>query len=445
MKVSIVSVNRLTLPEPVLPLGAAVVGAVLRERGHQVRVLDLCHEESPGEAIVSHLTGFGPDLVGISLRNLENNQMLGNRSFLEAARQVVERVRSASSCPIVLGGAGYSLFPGELLEALDVPYGLAGEAEDSLPALVRCIERREEPRRVPGACYRTDDDAVVTPLAKQREFTSRALPAFDLLDCQRYLTEGAVIPFEGKRGCDLGCVFCPESADPEGARPKPVARAVDEIERATRHLGTNRLFFTDGVFQYPPEHALALCREIAERRLDLRWSAGVNPRGLSRKLLAAMKQAGCVGVGLGLDAVTDGMLRSYRKGFDRDDIERAVHDLRAVGIPFAVFMLFGGPGETPDSVSEALTVLDSLARGAPVFLALGLRVFKGTPLESRARDEGLIGPGHDMLAPTYYLSRELDESLLDRLEEYCASRPGWFALPNLVNLSPSEFRSALRG
>jgi radical SAM superfamily enzyme YgiQ (UPF0313 family) len=45
-----------------------------------------------------------------------------------------------------------------------------------------------------------------------------------------------------------------------------------------------------------------------------------------------MKGAGCIGVGLGLDAVTDRMLASYRKGFDPDDIERAVRDLRAVGI-----------------------------------------------------------------------------------------------------------------
>jgi hypothetical protein len=79
-----------------------------------------------------------------------------------------------------------------------------------------------------------------------------------------------------------------------------------------------------------------------------------------------------------------------------------------------------------------------------VFLALGLRVFKGTPLEASARRDGFIEAGHDMLAPTYYLSRELDESLLERLEARCAARPRWFTLPSLVNLSSAEVRSLSR-
>jgi hypothetical protein len=421
-----------------------VAAAVLRAEGHEVRLLDLCHEEFPGEAIVSHLTTWEPELVGISLRNLENNQMIGNRSYLSEAKQVVERVRSASSAPIVLGGAAYSLFPGEFLEALDVEYGIAGEAEDALPALVRCIERQAAPHGVAGACYRSDDDAIVCSAAKLSDLADATFPAFDLVDCAGYVTQGAVIPFESKRGCELGCTFCPESADRDGARLKSVAQAVDEIERAVREVGTNRLFFTDGIFQYPPDHAMALCREIARRRVDVRWSAGVNPVGLSRELLAAMKEAGCVGVGLGLDAVTDRMLQSYRKGFDPGDIERAVRDLRAVAIPFAIFTLFGGPGESGDSVSEALDFLDARVHDEMVFLALGLRVFKATPLEASARRDGLIEAGHDMLAPTYYLSRELDASLLDRLEAYCATRPRWFTLPSLANLSPSELRALAR-
>lgn len=444
MKVSIVSVNRQKFPEPVLPLGAAAVAGVLRADGHEVRVLDLCHAEAPDDAVVSHLRDFEPELVGISLRNLENNQMLGHRSYLDEAKRVVERVRSATSSPILLGGAGYSLFPGELLEAFDVPYGFAGEAEHALPALVRCIARGDAPRGVPGACYRDRGEVRVSEAAKVRQFPPELLPAFDLVDCATYVEQGAAIPFESKRGCNLSCSFCPESADREGARLKPVGQAVDEIERAVREVGTSRLFFTDGVFQHPPSHALALCRELTRRGLDLRWSAGVNPVGLSRELLEAMKRAGCIGVGLGLDAVTDRMLRSYQKGFGRDDIERAVRDLREVGIPFSVFMLFGGPGETRASVSEALAWLDALIRDEMVFLAMGLRVFRGTPLEGIARREGRLESGRDLLGPTYYLSGELDETLLEALEAHCGPRPRWFTLPTLANLSAAELGALFR-
>ncbi|MGQ9572124.1 MAG: B12-binding domain-containing radical SAM protein [Dehalococcoidia bacterium] len=438
MKISIISVNRERIPDPLLPIGPALVAATLRAEGHDVRILDLCHQSEPAAAILSHLTAWQPELVGISLRLLENNQMMAERCYLDDAAGVVEQVRSVSSCPMVLGGAAYSLYPAEVLQALDVPYGLAGEAECSLADLVRCIEIGQPPTTVPGACYRAGRRVIVNGLAKVHRFPGLPIPAYDLVDCHKYIGENAVLPVESKRGCDLACSFCPESADKEGARLKPASLTVDEIEQLTKQVGTNRLFFTDGVFQYPPEHAMAVCQEMIRRQLDAHWLAGINPAGLSRRLLAAMREAGCVGVALGLDAVTDGMLKSYNKGFTQADIAQTLADLRAVGMPFAIYVLFGGPGETLDSVRDALNFLDTVARDKTVFIGMGIRVYKGTALERTARQEGFIKPRHNMLQPTYYLSRELDESLLDRLEEYCQARPGWFTDASLMAALPQR-------
>jgi radical SAM superfamily enzyme YgiQ (UPF0313 family) len=436
MKISIISVNRERIPDPVLPIGPAIVAAGLRAEGHEVCILDLCHQKETGPAIVSHLTTWQPDLVGISLRLVENNQMTGHRSYLQEAKQVVEHVKKVSSCPVVLGGAGYSLFPREVLRFLDVPYGLAGEAENSVTALVRCIETGQPPSGVPGACYRAGRRVAVNGLAKVHDFGGLPSPAYDLVDCRKYVDENAVLPIESKRGCDLACSFCPETVDREGTRLKPVTSTVDEIEQLREQVGTNRLFFTDGVFHYPPEHAMALCGEMIRRQLDVRWLAGINPVGLSRRMLEAMREAGCVGVSLGLDAATDGMLRSYNKGFTQADIVRTLADLRAVGMPFAIYMLFGGPGETLDSVRRSFDFLDATVPDKTVFMGMGIRVFRGTALERTARREGIIKPRQNMLLPVYYLSGSLDESLLERLEEYCQSRPGWLTTASLMASLP---------
>ncbi len=436
MKISIISVNRERIPNPLLPIGPAIVAASLRAGGHEVRVLDLCHQKEAGPAIATHLMTWQPDLVGISLRQVENNQMIGHRSYLEEAKQVAEQVKGVCSCPIVVGGAGYSLFPGEALRFLDVPYGLAGEAEHSVTALVRCIETGQPPSDVPGACYRAGQRVIVNGPARVRSFSGLPSPAYDLLDCRRYVDENAALPIESKRGCALRCSFCPENAYREGPRLKPPTFTVDEIERLTKQAGTNRLFFTDGVFHYPPEHAMALCGEIIRRQVDVRWQAGVSPVGLSRRMLEAMKEAGCVGVALGLDAATDGMLKSYRKAFTQADIVLTLANLRAVGMPFAIYMLFGGPGETLDSVRRSLDFLDAQAPDKTVFISMGIRVFKGTALERTARREGLIKRRQNMLLPIYYLSGSLDESLLDRLEEYCQTHTGRFTTASLMASLP---------
>ncbi len=436
MKISIISVNRERIPDPLLPIGPAIVAASLRADGHEVRLLDLCHERDAGAAVASHLTSWRPELVGISLRQLENNQMIGHRSYLEETKQVVDLVKGLSPCPIVVGGSGYSLFPREALRFLDVPHGLAGEADQSVTALVHCIETGRSPSDVPGACYRAGGRVLANDPAKVHSFDGLPNPAYDLVDCRKYVDENAALPIEGKRGCDLACSFCPESADREGARLRPARLIVDEMEQLTKQVGTNRLFFTDGVFQYPPEHAMTLCGEMMRRQLDVGWMAGVNPVGLSRKMLEAMKEAGCVGVGLGLDAATDGMLRSYNKGFTQADIVRTLEDLRAAEMPFAIYMLYGGPGETPESVRSSLDFLEAEAPDSTVFISMGIRVFKGTALERTARREGLIKPRQNMLSSIYYLSGSLDESLLDRLEEYCQTHPRWFTTASLIAALP---------
>jgi radical SAM superfamily enzyme YgiQ (UPF0313 family) len=412
-----------------LPIGAATVAALIRQLGHEVRMLDLCHEADPLPAVRRHLAGWEPELVGLSIRNLENNQLLGHRSYLDDLRALVRTVRDVSAAPIIAGGAAYTLFPGEVLQALDLEYGLAGDAEESLGPLLDCIEAKRPPAGIPGVCYRSEGRTVMQGLAQVRPFDRSPLPAYDLLDCPTYVAQGAAIPVETKRGCDLSCSFCPDGADGTRSRLKPASVAVDEIEALTALVGTNRLHFTDGVFHHPVGHAEDLCREIIRRNLVVRWRCGVNPVGLSLPLLELMREAGCRGVALGFDAATDGMLRGYRKGFRPVDIAAALTVVRSAGIPYTIHILFGGPGETDESVGQALDLLESLAPDDTIFFALGIRVFTGTALERTALEEGRIPPGHNMLGPTYYLSSALDNRLPERLKERCAAHPRWFCPP----------------
>jgi len=429
MRVTVVSPNRERNPDPLLPIGASTVAALIRQLGHDVRMLDLCHEADPLPAVRWHLADWQPDLVGLSLRNLENNQLLGHRSYLDDMRALVRTVRDVSAAPIVVGGPGYTLFPGEVLEALGLEYGLAGEAEESLGPLLDCIEAGRPPAGIAGVCYRTGGRTVMQGVARGRSFGRSPLPAYDLLDRPAYVAQGAAIPVESKRGCDLSCSFCPDGADSSGTKLKPVSATVDEIEALTALVGTNRLHFTDGVFHHPVGHAEELCREIIRRSLVVRWRCGVNPVGLSLPLLQLMHEAGCRGVALGLDAATGGMLRSYRKGFRPADIAAALTAVRLARIPYTIHILFGGPGETNESVGEALDVLEELAPDDAVFFALGLRVFTGTALQQTPLQEGRILPGHNMLDPTYYLSRALDDRLPERLKERCAGHARWCSPP----------------
>src|SRR5689334_15052448 len=68
-KILLISANRCTTPEPVFPLGLAHLSAALQQAGHQIEWLDLLTD---GAEIQEILHRIHPDLVGISVRNIDD-------------------------------------------------------------------------------------------------------------------------------------------------------------------------------------------------------------------------------------------------------------------------------------------------------------------------------------------------------------------------------------
>ncbi len=430
MKVSIISTNREKFPQVSIPIGPAYIAAALREQGHQVEILDLCFESKTEEAVIAHLERYAPELVGISLRLVDNNELFYYRSFLEDTKSIVETVKKHSRAKMVIGGAGFTLFPAELMRYLELPYGIAGDGESAFPLFIRYLQGERELGSIPGICYWDEKRVVVNPAAKIRDFARLPFPAYDLLDFQRYLAEVPALPIEGKRGCDLACSFCPEGADKKGCRPRAPKLVVDEMEFMAKEHGIRRFFFTDGVFNFPPDHALAICQELVKRKLDVRWVADINPVAVSQGLVTAIKEAGCRNIALGIDTASEKMLQSYRKGFAKEDIVRAAKLLTEAEIRFAYWILFGGAGENLGTVQETIDFLQEVPQ--PVFFRAGVRIFKGTELERQAREEGMLAENHNMLSPTFYLSKDLGQDFMEWLDRQCEPHENWFTITKMV-------------
>ena len=78
-------------------------------------------------------------------------------------------------------------------------------------------------------------------------------------------------------------------------------------------------------------------------------------------------------------------------------------------LPFANYLLFGGPGETWADIQETQTFLNGCAPACAVFASYGIRVYEGTQLAQLAAQEGALKPDQDLFEPAYYLSPALAE------------------------------------
>ena len=78
------------------------------------------------------------------------------------------------------------------------------------------------------------------------------------------------------------------------------------------------------------------------------------------------------------------------------------------------FLLFGGPGETRESVEESVQFVDSLPLDS-VKITSGIRVYPGTKLSALAMREGKISIEDDLLQPRFYMAENLSPEWLRRI------------------------------
>jgi len=419
-------INTNLMRPAIAPVGLDYIAAATRAAGIETEIVDLCLADEPEAALRGYFAGRSPTLVGLSFRNTDDSFYPSMQSFLPVLRRTVEQVRRLTDAPIVLGGAGYSIFPQRILEYTGADFGVRGDGEPSLIALVFALRDDRPLDTVPGLVRRVNGAIVTNPPAWPG--TLSVATARSEIDNLAYLRVGGQIGLETKRGCDRRCIFC---ADVLGkgpvVRPRSPAEVADEAE-ALLDQGVDVLHLCDAEFNIPYAHAMAVCEEFAARGLGrrLRWYAYLAVVPFDDALAAAMRAAGCVGINFTGPAASDAMLAAYRQVHRRRDIAATVRACRDNGITVMLDLMFGGPGETPATVAEAI----GFVKGLPIDCAgagLGVRLYPGLPMLDRIAAEAplAVHPGIrrrydgpiDLMEPTYYVSPALGEQGAARIRD----------------------------
>ncbi len=426
MRVLLVYANQARDLLPAPPIGLAYVASAARKAGHDVRVLDLHAHRRPLTTLADVLRELAPEVVGISVRNIDNVVLQRPVWHLGELPRLLAVVRRESRAPIVLGGPAVSILGGAVLDHLDADFAVVGEGEASFPRLLAELAGARRYGRVPGLWYRAG--ATVTGTA------SAALPSFGAsgmehwIDWRPYERHGGTWAIQTKRGCPLGCTYCVYPAiEGRACRLRAVEEVVDEIEHVMAYVGPRTFEIVDSTFNVPAAHAEAICRAIIHRRLAVKLTVmGVNPLGASAELFALMREAGVISMMISPEAASDVMLRNLRKGFGVERVHETARLARASGIASAWLFMLGGPGETRDTVEETVSFVERHLnwRGCLTIFMTGIRVLPGTDLARAAVQEGFFPPDRDLAAPTFYFSPHVDERwVLARINRAIARCP----------------------
>src|SRR5262249_26128576 len=153
----------------------------------------------------------------------------------------------------------------ELFEFAGADYGIVGEGETSLVALVAALERETDFSKIPGLVFRKKGRAMLNPPAP--DFTSSDLCSEDWPPAvvSHYLKSSGTLNLQTQRGCAFRCCYCtyPVIEGPKHRR-RPGSVVAEEMERLQR-MGAKYVFIVDSVFNSSPAHVTDVCQTILGR------------------------------------------------------------------------------------------------------------------------------------------------------------------------------------
>ena len=366
MRIALVSGNRETMPDAVIPLGLLYIQASIPARYKSV-VWDLCFETKPLDYLREHIAEFAPDVVAIGMRNIQNNDYTGYHDNLSWYAEIIATVRACTSAPIVLGGGGFSVMPLELMQHLRPDFGVSGEGELTFASLLDALERGDGDYTGVPNLHRLVADGVKSnpPATRFQDLDALPVPDRRLVDL-RHFSNYHIDSVQTKRGCSLMCDYCTyPTIEGRAVRRRDPVRVVDEMFHSLDcHPEIRHVFVVDSVFNLPPSHAKAICRQLAARGWQVPWTAYANPLAFDRELADLMQQANCAGLEIGADSGVDRVLDRMAKGFSIDDVRKMDATCKAAGVKDCMTFILGTPGESLEDVRATLdfcTDLDPFA------------------------------------------------------------------------------------
>ena len=178
------------------------------------------------------------------------------------------------------------------------------------------------------------------------------------------------------RGCPGKCTFCgsPKFWGPR-VRFHSAGYFVGQLEILYKK-GHRFYHISDDTFTLRKKLVLEICALIVEKKLDITWAAISRVDCIGQEMLRAMRMAGFIQISFGVESGSKSIRDELNKKFSEEQIRRAFTLTASFGILTRAYIIYGCPGESPETVKETIRLLRDIRPLVTIFHVLA--VFPGT-------------------------------------------------------------------
>ncbi len=393
------------------PLGVMMLSAMCKRHGHQTRLSVLADAR-----FARDLEEFDPDLVCYSV--MTSHQYLF-READEVAREWMRR--RGRAVPRVMGGPHATYFPA-VLEQMDLDAICRGDGDYAIVAMLDALAAGGGLSGIPN---------VATP--EQPEVEKQVVEFMDdlphpdrdvLYEAAPDLQRVGIRSFQTMRGCPYKCTYCFNHAyntffKGEGRkllRRRTVSDVIAEIKDvARRHPPLRMVRFGDDVFGVRLDDWLEEFADRYPKEVGIPFYCLQRASAMTEDMARLLSRAGCVSVGMSIEAGTERLRNEVLKRNMPDEMMREAFALaRKYGLNAYANTILGIPGTTLEDDWQSYRFAKSLRAAAPTF---GIFCpYPGTELTDYAIEKQELDPDYDF-AELHHSGRSVLKQYTDEERE----------------------------
>jgi radical SAM superfamily enzyme YgiQ (UPF0313 family) len=343
-----------------MPLGVGYLGTILKNKGHDVKVVDalLCESE---QELIDEVVSFRPDVVGFSFMTTD-----AGISF-DRIEKIKEQLPETT---IIVGGPHATVDPEDCLEKSFVDFILIGESEFTFPELVELLEKKKSNlKTVDGVGFRVGKRKFINTKKNFIEnLDDLPHPDRDMLHFRKRKkriekVRTVLYPYtnlNAARGCPYACRYCQPTKEKlfgRKTRFRSADNILDEIELLQKKHGLKYFSFNDDTFTLNRKLVEDFCSGLNKRGLKIKWFCQTRANRVDLPLLRKMRKAGCYEIIYGIESGSQHVLDLMDKRTDVETSRKAILDTRKAGIISRANMMIGYPGETEADMKKSVQFL----------------------------------------------------------------------------------------
>ena len=346
----------------IIPLSLLYLASYLRKHTDDIefKVIDAPLDDLSNSKVAELVHQFAPDLVALTGLSFHTPYVK------EAAREIRKILPQT---PIVVGGAGVSSDPGDVLKETSISYGVIREGEETFLKLVEALNANEDPLLVSGLAYKNKEGKLITnpeqPLIQ--EMDDIPFPAYDLIDVEKYFQSKKrtsqspvfiskrLLPILTSRGCPFKCVFCHDTLGKDFRHRSP-DNIVNEIVWLKEKYNFEELEIVDDIFNFDLKHAKEVFRKLIANDLGLKiaFPNGIKYEMIDTELLQLFKKGGVYRIAFGIESGDVEGQKLVRKKTNLQRMNEIIEEAHGMGFFVSGFFQIGIPGETRKMIENTI-------------------------------------------------------------------------------------------